>query len=115
MDNVNKKPVVSVISIFFNEEKFIEDAVKSVFAQTYQEWELLLVDDGSTDKSTEIARRFAEQRPERVRYFEHDGHENRGMSATRNLGIRNAKGDYIAFLDADDMWLPHKLDRQVGI
>ena len=115
MDNVNKKPVVSVISIFFNEEKFIEDAVKSVFAQTYHEWELLLVDDGSTDKSTEIARRFAEQRPERVRYFEHDGHENRGMSATRNLGIRNAKGDYIAFLDADDMWLPHKLDRQVGI
>ena len=95
---MNSRPLVSVITIFFNEEKFIEDAVKSVFAQTYQDWELLLVDDGSTDKSTEIARRLAEQHPEKVRYLEHDGHKNRGMSASRNLGIRNADGEYHRFL-----------------
>ena len=101
--------------IFFNEEKFLPEAIESVFAQTYENWELLLVDDGSTDASTEIALRHAEQCPEKVRYLEHDGHHNRGASAARNLGISNAKGNYIAFLDADDVWLPHKLDQQVAI
>jgi glycosyltransferase involved in cell wall biosynthesis len=75
----------------------------------------LLVDDGSTDASTKIARRYAEQYPERVRYLEHDGHQNRGMSASRNLGIRHAKGKYIGFLDADDVWLPEKLAEQTTI
>lgn len=107
--------LVSVIIIFLNAEKFIEGVIKSVFAQTYDHWELLLVDDGSTDTSTDIALRYAEQFPEKVRYLEHANHQNRGMSASRNLGIRNAKGEYIAFLDADDVWLPHKLERQVAI
>ena len=109
------EPQVSVITIFFNEEKFIQEAIESVFAQTYSNWVLLLIDDGSTDASTEIARTFAEQHPDKVRYLEHDGHKNRGMSASRNLGIRNADGKYIAFLDADDVWLPEKLERQVPI
>ena len=113
--NMSSRPQVSVITIFLNAQNFIEEAIQSVFAQTYTSWELLLVDDGSTDKSTEIARRFAEQHPEKVRYFEHDGHKNHGMSASRNLGIRNAVGEYIAFLDADDVWLPEKLERQVPI
>lgn len=111
---MNSKPLVSGITIFLNAEKFIEEAIESVFAQTYDSWELLLVDDGSTDRSTEIALRYAQQYPEKVRYLEHEGHQNRGMSATRNLGICNAKGDYIAFLDADDVWLPQKLERQVA-
>jgi len=109
------KPLVSVIIIFLNEERFIREAIESVFAQTYENWELLLVDDGSTDASTKIARRYAEQYPERVRYLEHDGHQNRGMSASRNLGIRHAKGKYIGFLDADDFWLPEKLAEQTTI
>jgi glycosyltransferase involved in cell wall biosynthesis len=112
---MNSKPLVSTVMIFFNEEKFLAEAIASVFAQTYENWELLLVDDGSTDGSTEIALRHAEQFPEKVRYLEHDGHRNRGASAARNLGISNAKGDYIALLDADDVWLPHKLDQQVAI
>lgn len=111
----NKKPLVSGITIFFNTEKYIEEAIASVFAQTYDNWELLLVDDGSTDGSTAIAKRYAQQYPEKVRYLEHEGHQNRGMSATRNLGIRNAKGEYIAFLDADDVWLPQKLEQQLAI
>ena len=108
-------PLVSCIIIFFNAEKFLEEAINSVFSQTYDNWELLLVDDGSTDDSTTIALNYAEQYPEKVCYFEHEGHQNRGMSASRNLGIHNAKGDYIAFLDADDIWLPYKLERQIPI
>ncbi len=107
--------LVTVITIFFNTEKFIEEAIKSVFAQTYDNWELLLVDDGSTDRSTEIALQYVQEYPEKVRYLEHDGHQNRGMSATRNLGISNAKGEYIALLDSDDVWLPHKLEQQIAI
>jgi len=101
--------------IFLDEEKFIREAIESVFPQTYDNWELLLVDDGSTAGSTDIARRYAEQHPGKVRYLDHEGHRNRGMSASRNLGIRHARGDYIAFLDADDVWLPDKLEHQVAI
>ena len=112
---MTNKPLVSAIIIFFNAEKFFKEAIESVFAQTYKNWELLLVDDGSTDCSTEIALRYSEQYPEKVRYLEHEGHQNRGMSAARNLGIRNAKGYYVALLDADDIWLPQKLEKQVAI
>jgi glycosyltransferase involved in cell wall biosynthesis len=86
-----------------------------VLAQTYDSWELMLVDDGSADGSTDIALRYAKQYPKKVRYFEHDGHQNRGASASRNLGISHAKGHYVAFLDADDVWLPHKLEQQVAV
>lgn len=112
---MSQTPLVSGIMIFLNAEKYIEEAIASVFAQTYDNWELLLVDDGSTDGSTAIAQQYAAQYPDRIRYLEHEGHQNRGMSATRNLGIRHAKGDYIAFLDADDVWLPEKLTRQVAM
>src|SRR5215212_9690533 len=112
---MNSGPLVSAIIIFLNEERFIEEAIQSVFAQSYENWELLLVDDGSSDASTQIALRYAEQYPAKVRYLEHPAHENRGMSASRNLGISYAKGEYIAFLDADDVWLEHKLKQQVAI
>lgn len=109
------KPLVSGIIIFLNAQKFIEEAIQSVFAQTYDNWELLLVDDGSTDQSTQIAQHYVEKYPEKVRYLEHENHQNLGMSAARNLGVANAQGEYIAFLDADDIWLPHKLQQQVAI
>ena len=113
---MNKQPLVSCIIIFFNAgEKFFIEAIESIFAQTYDNWELLLADDGSTDESTSIALRYAQQYPDKVRYLEHEEHQNRGMSAARNLGIRHAKGEYIAFLDADDVWLPHKLEQQVPL
>lgn len=106
-------PLVSAVIIFLNGERFIGEAIESVLAQAYANWELLLVDDGSTDGATAIARSYAERFPDRVRYLEHDGHANRGMSASRNLGIRHARGEFIAFLDADDVWLPNKLADQV--
>lgn len=112
---MSERPLVSVIIIFLNEERFLRQAIESVFAQSYDIWELLLVDDGSIDGSVAIARACMEQYPGRVRYLEHQGRQNRGMSASRNLGIRHAAGKYITFLDADDAWLPHKLAQQVAL
>ncbi len=112
-NKMSDKRLVSVIVIFYNEEQFIDEAIESIFAQTYANWELLLVDDGSTDNSTAIAQHYAGKFPEKVCHLEHPGHQNRGMSASRNLGIANAKGEFMAFLDADDVWLPHKLEWQV--
>src|SRR2546422_6997659 len=105
------KSLVSVITIFYNAERFLREAIESVFAQTYYPWELLLVDDGSVDKSTDIALEYARIYPEKVRYVEHNGHRNLGMSASRNLGIAHAKGEYVTLLDADDVWFPQTLDR----
>src|SRR4028118_1816749 len=112
---MSNKPLVSAIIIFLNEERFLPEAIESVLAQTYENWELLLVDDGSTDGSTQIALNYAERHPGKVRYLEHPDHQNRAMSASRNLGIEHAKGEYIAFLDADDVWMAHKLEQQVSI
>ena len=110
---MSNQPLVSVIIIFLNEAQFIQKAIVSVFAQTFENWELLLVDDGSTDESTQIAVQCAQKHQGKVRYLEHEGHQNRGMSESRNLGIRASKGDYIAYLDGDDVWLPRKLEQQV--
>ena len=110
-----EKPLVSVIVPFLNAEKFIQETIESVFSQTYKEWELLLVDDGSTDNSTKIALNYEKENPDKVHYLEHDKHLNKGSSATRNLGIKNARGKYITFLDADDVWVENKLEEQVEI
>jgi glycosyltransferase involved in cell wall biosynthesis len=108
-------PLVSVITIFLDAKVFFAQAVESVLAQTYPQWELLLVDDGSTDGSSELARQYAAARPDRVRYLQHTGHGRRGMSASRNAGVRQARGTLVAFLDADDIWLPDKLEVQVAL
>jgi glycosyltransferase involved in cell wall biosynthesis len=111
----NQKKIVSVIICFFNAKKFLKEAIKSVFAQTYKHWELLLIDDGSTDRSTKIARQYAERYPQKVSYIEHAKHRNLGTSVSRNVGINKSNGEYIAFLDSDDVWLPQKLEEQIQI
>lgn len=115
MELINGNFLVSVIIIFLNGEQFIEETIASIFSQTYDYWELLLVDDGSTDRSSEIALQYAQKYPQKVRYLEHPNHQNKGMSASRNLGIVHAQGNYIGFLDADDLWLPQKLEQQITI
>src|SRR5947208_2727549 len=108
-------PLVTCIIIFLNEAHFLGEAIESVVSQSYPHWELLLVDDGSSDDSTSLAQDYTTRYPEQIRYLEHPGHTNRGMSASRNLGIHHARGEYLAFLDADDVWLPAKLVRRIEL
>ena len=112
---MSELPRVSIVTPVFNAERFLAEAIESVLAQTFAGWELLIVDDGSTDGSAQIARRYAAALPTKIRCLSHDRGENRGASASRNLGIRHASGEYLAFLDADDVYLPRKLDDQVRI
>ena len=106
-------PLVSIIIPFYNAEKFLAEAIQSVLEQTYVNWELLLIDDGSTDSSSNIAREYA--RKKRIHYIEHPSHQNRGACASRNAGASIATGEYIAFLDSDDVWLPDKLRQQLNV
>jgi glycosyltransferase involved in cell wall biosynthesis len=104
MREVGTHPRVSIIVPFLNPGGFLQDAIDSVLSQTYESWELLLVDDGSTDQSTRVAKMISGNSGGRIRYLEHPGHANRGMPASRNMGIINSRGVYIANLDADDTW-----------
>ena len=108
-------PEVSAIIIFYNAQRFIREAIESVLAQTYKNWELILADDGSTDSSRDIAQDYAEMFPHRIHYVEHEGHKNRGMSATRNLAARDSRGKWLAFLDSDDVWHETKLEDQLRL
>ncbi|WP_395624162.1 glycosyltransferase family 2 protein [Sphingomonas daechungensis] len=105
---------VSVISSFFNAEDFLAECVQSVLEQDFADLELILVDDGSEDRSSQIALSFAAS-DERVRYLEHPGHQNRGTCASRNLGLRESSSELVAFIDADDRWRPLKLRQQLEI
>jgi glycosyltransferase involved in cell wall biosynthesis len=109
-------PLVSIITIFWNAPVvFFREAVNSVLAQTEPRWELLLIDDGSTDESAGFARQVAAQHPARIRVVLHPDRGRHGMSASRNRGIQAARAEFIAFLDADDLFLPQKLERQLAI
>ena len=110
----SSRPLVSVVVPFLDAGRFLREAIDSVCAQTYDRWELILVDDGSTDESRDVARTAASAL-DRVRYLQHPGGVNRGTSASRNLGVRHSRGELIAFLDGDDVWLPGKLEAQVAL
>jgi len=98
------KPKVSVIMPVYNGELFVEQALDSLFAQSFQDWELIIVDDGSTDSTPQILRRLKDERVKVIRQ------DNSGEATARNTGLENAKGEYIAFLDADDSYLPNALE-----
>ena len=104
---MNPRPLVSVIVPAFNAETVLAEALLSVQNQTYPHYEIIVVDDGSTDRTRQIAARFAGSDP-RIRFFEQ---ANAGSAAARNTALRHARGEWIAFLDADDTWLPAKLER----
>jgi glycosyltransferase involved in cell wall biosynthesis len=110
-----RSPKVSVICAVFNGAGFLQEALESVLGQEFSEYELLVIDDGSTDGSDAIARSYAERQPGRIRYLEHPGHVNLGASHARNLGLSKARGELIAFIDSDDVWRPNKLSEQVLI
>ena len=105
---------VSVIVPFWNDERFLPDAIASVQAQTTERWELILIDDGATDDSARIARAQTSADP-RIRYLHHAGHRNLGPSASRNVGLHEARGRHVTFLDADDTLVPDALAAQAAI
>lgn len=101
--------LVSIVMPAYNNEEYVAGAIRSVLAQTHRDWELLFVDDCSTDRTLEIVRRF---RDSRIRIFRNE--INSGAALSRNRGLREAQGKWIAFLDADDWWHPEKLARQLA-
>lgn len=103
--------LVSIITPMYNAEKYVEATISSVIAQIYEDWEMIIVDDCSQDGSIQIAEQYARTEP-RIRIVSHS--RNMGISAARNTGISYAKGQYIAFLDSDDIWKKNKLSQQVS-
>lgn len=102
--------LVSIITPMYNSSKFVEDTILSVISQTYQNWELLITDDCSTDNSIEIVNRYIKN-DSRIKLFRTDF--NMGVAYARNLSISKANGKFIAFLDSDDFWAPTKLEKQL--
>jgi len=101
--------LVSIVMPNYNSEKYLEETIKSVIAQTYKNWELLFVDDCSSDNSLEIIRSFGD---DRIKILKNE--VNSGAAVSRNYAIEVANGRWIAFLDSDDLWLPQKLEKQIA-
>ena len=104
------KDLVSIIMPSYNTAKYIADSVNSVIKQTYKNWELIIVDDCSTDHTDEIVNEFLEDK--RIKYLKNE--KNSGAAISRNRALREAKGRWIAFLDSDDLWVPEKLEKQIN-
>lgn len=102
---------ISIITPAYNAEKYIEETINSVLKQTYNNWELLVIDDCSTDNTTELVKKYAtkDSRIKLVQVF-----KNGGVAKARNIGLENATGRYIAFIDSDDLWKPDKLEKQLA-
>ncbi|MGB5920496.1 glycosyltransferase family 2 protein [Arcobacter sp.] len=107
----NKQPLVTVIIPLYNAEKYISKTIDNVINQTYQNWEMIVVDDCSTDISRNIVKDY-EEKDHRIKLIESESNFG-GPARPRNIGVENAKGEYIAFLDADDIWLPQKLEKHL--
>jgi len=108
-------PRVSILMPNYNGEKYLEAAVSSALAQQYPNFELIIVDDGSTDRSPEILARIAAERPTHVRLLRHDGHANRGLIETYSLALSQAEGEIVAFHESDDLWHAENLRRKVEV
>jgi hypothetical protein len=111
--NVGKK--VSVIIPNYNYETYIRETIDSAIAQTYKNWEIIIVDDGSTDNSVNIIKEYAERYPGKIRVFTHPGGGNRGIVQTYKYALSLADGDYVAFLEADDIWDEKCLESKVAV
>ena len=111
MNLSSNSPKVSVIIPTHNRAHLIGRSIQSVLNQTYQDFEIIVVDDGSTDNTREVIKEF-QRKDKRIKYIKHS--KNKGGSAARNTGIKTSRGEYIAFQDSDDEWFPEKLEKQMG-
>jgi hypothetical protein len=107
---MNFNELISVIIPSFNSGKYLDSAIESVVTQTYKNMDIIIVNDGSSDNTEEIVKKH-QQKDERIRYVNHG--INKGLASARNTGLKNAHGEFIAFLDADDIWLPQKINIQL--
>jgi len=105
-----KEPKVSVIIPTYNREKMVKNAIRSVLNQTFSDFEIVIIDDASTDNTESVIKSIHDNR---IRYIRHE--KNKGGSAARNTGIIEARGEYIALLDSDDVWLKEKLEKQIDV
>ena len=106
------KDLVSIVTPSYNSSKFIIETINSIISQTYTNWELLIVDDCSTDDTVEVVRTYiSEHKENRIRVFVNE--KNSGAAFSRNKALREARGKWVAFLDSDDLWMPHKLEEQL--
>jgi glycosyltransferase involved in cell wall biosynthesis len=110
MSRAAQEPLVSVITPSYNTFQFIGETIESVLAQDYQAWEMIIIDDNSSDKSNELIKSYV-KKDDRIRFIQNK--ENLGAAVSRNLAIEKASGRFIAFLDSDDLWLPSKLTQQL--
>ena len=111
-----QNPEISILMTAFNSAKYLAEAIESILGQkTSRIWELLFVDDGSTDGTLAIVTEYARCNPYRIRVFRHPNGTNRGISASRNLALSHASAPLITFLDSDDVWLPHHLETQASV
>ncbi|HEY8503179.1 MAG TPA: glycosyltransferase family A protein, partial [Gemmataceae bacterium] len=102
------RPAVSIILPTYNRAKFLPQAFASIRSQQYTDWELIVVDDGSTDDTRAVVQELSKDVPQPVRYVYQD---NQGPAGARNKGLDLASGKYVAFFDSDDVWLPHHLGK----
>lgn len=105
------KPLVSIIMPCYNAERYVAQSIESVLVQSYDNWELLITDDSSTDKSVEIVSKYC-TKDDRISILVPDEHQ--GIARARNMSISRAKGRFMAFLDNDDLWKPEKLEKQIN-
>ena len=108
------KHLVSIITASYNYEDYIKDTIESVINQTYENWELIIVDDGSTDNSVEVIKSYCEQ-DNRIKLYQHENGLNRGLPETLKLGISKANGEWISFLESDDKYMPEYLEEKIKV
>ncbi|WP_103599759.1 glycosyltransferase family 2 protein [Campylobacter concisus] len=111
MIDINKNPVVSVVMSVYNAEKYLDDAIQSILKQTYKNFEFVIINDGSNDRSLEIIKKYKNEDDHIILI----SRENRGLISSLNEGIAKARGEYIARMDADDISLPFRIEKQLQV
>ena len=105
---------VSIITASYNYENYIKETIESVLNQTFQDWELIIVDDGSKDNSVSVIKEYC-NRDSRIKIFQHENAVNKGLAETIKLGLEKSNCEWVAFLESDDVWLPNSLEEKMYI
>lgn len=111
----SRAPQVSILLPSYNYGWCLSEAIRSVLAQTLQDFELIIADDGSSDNSWQLLETFQKNHPDKIKIVRHPSNANLGLAATYRLALEQARGRYLAFLEADDLWTPENLERKIGV